>query len=113
MLKDLGRPFRLLRFAAALASMLLLAGPPALASSTAACEDAWEESSASDTCKEPNITFGDYNNCLQCCLVFAKCHTGAFGPLNPNPYNNTTIGAPVSDFDDLENCGGTLTQGSC
>ena len=113
MFKDLDRPLHLLRIAVALAFVLLLAGPPALASSAAECEDAWEDSSASDSCNNPTISFGDYNNCEQCCLVFASCHTGESGPLAINPYNLTSIGAPVSDFDDLQNCHGTLKVGSC
>ena len=90
----------------------LLAGPLAPATSTAECEDAWGDSSASDTCKEPNIEFGDWNNCLQCCSIFAKCHTGA-SRFSMNQYNTTGIAVPLSDVDDLENCQGTLTNGSC
>ena len=104
--ENLQLPLRPLRFAAALAFVLLLAGPPALASSTAACQDAWEDSSESDTCKEPNIQWGDWNNCLQCCNIFAKCHTG--NNFDSVPYPLTGIGVPLSDVDDLQNCQGSL-----
>ena len=102
---------RPLRFGLALAGALLLAGSPALAESTAACEDEWEESSASDTCKEPNIQFGDWNNCLQCCNIFAKCHTG--NNFDVNPWHLDGIGVPLSEVDDLQNCRGYLRVGSC
>ena len=100
-----------LRFGIALASILLLAGPPALATDTASCEDAWEDSSASETCKEPDILFGDWQGCLQCCSIFAKCHTG--NSLSPDPYMTTGIAVTLSEVDGLENCLGTLTSGSC
>ena len=112
MFKEICRPLRLLRFAAALASILLLAGPPALASSTAQCWDAWADSSADDTCKDESMEFGDWNNCPQCCNIFATCHTGA-GVTSNNQWNHTSIGAPVSEVDDIQNCQGSLTNGSC
>ena len=99
------------RIAAALAFVLLLAGPPALATSTAAYQDEWDESSASDTCKEPNIQWGDWNNRLQCCSIFAKCHTG--NNFANNPWHLDGIGVPLSDVDDLQNCRGYLRVGSC
>ena len=111
MLKVLDWPLRPLRFVIALAAVLSLAGPSALASSTAECKDAWDDSSASDTCRNPSIEFGDWNNCLQCCSIFADCHTGQM--FGPNQYKTTGIGVPLSDVDDLENCQGTLTNGSC
>ena len=110
MLKALDCPLRPLRFVVALASILLLAASPALASDTASCEDEWEESSA-DTCNEPNILFGDWQGCLQCCSIFAKCHTG--DNFSPIPYDTTGIAVALSEVDGLENCHGTLTAGSC
>lgn len=95
---------------ALVASILLLAGSPALASN-AQCSAEWEESSASDTCRDVSIEWGNWNNCEPCCLFFAECHNGERFAINP--WDNTTIGVPLSDVDDLENCQGNLTNGSC
>ena len=105
----------LLRTGIALAAVLLLAAPPALATSASACSEEWEDSRASDTCKEPSFAFGDYGNgnnqCLQCCSIFAKCHTG--NNFSSNPYHLDGIAVPLDDVDDLNNCSGYLQVGSC
>lgn len=95
---------------ALVASILLLAGSPALGSN-AECSAEWEESSASETCKDPNIMFGDWQGCQPCCSISAKCHTG--NQLSTSPWKTTIIAVPVSDVSDLENCQGTLTEDSC
>ena len=92
------------------ASILLLAGSPALGSN-AQCSDEWEESSASDTYQNPDISFGDWQGCEPCCSIVAKCHTG--NHLSLNPWKSSGIAVPLSDVSDLENCQGTLTAGSC
>ena len=95
---------------ALVASVLLLAGSPALGSN-AECRDEWDESSASETCNNVNIAFGDWQGCQPCCSIVAKCHTG--NRLSLNPWKSTIIVVPVSEVSDLENCRGTLTEGSC
>ena len=101
----------LLRIGIALvASILLLAASPGLGSN-AECADEWEESSASETCNNENIAFGNWQGCEPCCSISAKCHTG--NQLAANPWKTTIIAVPVSDVSDLQNCQGTLTDGSC
>ena len=111
MLSHLSSLSYLLRIGTALvASILLLAGPPALGSYTQ-CSSEWEESSASETCKDVSIQWGDWNNCEPCCMITAKCNNG--NRFDPDPWDSTIIGVPLSDVDDLENCWGDLTNGSC
>lgn len=113
MLYHLSNLSYLLRTGIALvASVLLLAGSPALGTD-AQCSEEWEDSSASETCKNEDIVFGDWNNCDPCCSIFAECHTGESDLLAVNPWKKTGIAVPVSNVSDLENCHGTLTDGSC
>ena len=95
---------------ALVASILLLAGSPALASN-AQCSAKWEESSASETCRDASFNWGNWNNCEPCCMITAWCNNG--NQFDPDPWRRTIIGAPMSDVDDLENCSGILTDGSC
>ena len=97
----------LLRISLALAAALLLLGVPALSGAAAPtqvdCSLAFTNSPAEDSCTASSITVSGEQ-----CRVRAYCETG---------YNNDTrvdtVTVPLSDVDDLNNCSGYLTVGSC
>ena len=127
-----GRPLRPLRIAIALAAVLSLAAAPALGgqvcrpapadTSTTGyemaankCCDPYDDSSASDTCRNETIEMAIGS---PQCSISAECHVPA-GTWIGNAYiaigyhNSTSITVSWDDVDDLRNCTGTLTNGSC
>ena len=107
MFNHLSRPLGIV-----LATILLLAGPPALGS---ACGDAWNESSASDSCGTPTIDDGvDAQGCLNCCRIRVRCDTGApFWALPSQQTKDNFIIKTAEQVSELQNCHGTLKVGSC
>ena len=101
----------LLSVGIALASVLLLAGPPAWGS-TSACDNAWEQSTASQTCEEPTFTWGNYQKCSPCCVVDTWCETGG-SITTTSQRKRAFIVVRLDKVDDLENCHGTLKVDSC
>ena len=94
-----------------LASILLLAGPPALGSQE--CRDAWNESDASESCGWATISQMTFlSGCTNCCSVYVACKTGK-PAWSMNYWNDTVIAASVDDTRRLVNCQGTLRIGSC
>ena len=94
-----------LRFAAALAAVLLLLGAasPAWAEATySQCSNGWSESPAYDECWDVTITpsGGD-------CTIQARCRTTAGGE------EKTTATVDPESVSGLNNCNGELTDGSC
>ena len=107
MFNHLSRPLGIV-----LAAIVLLAGPPALGS---ACEDAWNESSASGSCQTPSIVDGvDAQGCTNCCQIAVTCHTGApvWAAVQHQTNYNFVI-RTVEQVKQLQNCHGTLKVGSC
>ena len=132
-----------LPFGIALAAVLSLAGAPALGqvclpvpawswlsnhylseaqkeakaayeAADAACCEPYEDSSASDTCRNETIEMVQNGSS---CTVGAECHVPVglhgFTYVHYAYHKSTSITVSTGDVDDLHNCSGDLTNGSC
>lgn len=77
-----------------------------------ACRNAWNSASARLTCSSsPNDILLSGGQCR----IKKTCQYYAYGPTGPNQLylksNDVTV--PIDDVDNLHNCNGTLTVGSC
>ena len=88
----------------AVATLLLLGiATESRAATDAQCSTEWSESDADDTCSGEQISALSGNRCW----IRAQC-SHANGAVNPD-----SIKLPLSLVDNLKNCGGWLTLGSC
>ena len=94
-----------LRFGIALAALLLVLGAATESraeATQAQCEAEWADSDADGPCWDEQITpSGDQ------CTISAKCKRGN------EDYLRTSITVDLDSVSDLNNCNGTLTDGSC
>ena len=140
-MRNLDRGSSALPFAIALAAVLSLAGAPALGqvcmpvpawinnhymseqqkqalaaynSANSACCQPYDNSSASQTCRNEAIEMAQNGSS---CTVEAECHVPVglhgFTYVHQAYYKETSITVSTGDVDDLHNCSGNLTNGSC
>ena len=80
----------------------------------AACCEPYDGSSANNTCRNETIRMVQNGSS---CRVGAECHVSVgwhgFTYVWQAYYKNTSITVSTSDVDDLQNCAGDLTNGSC
>ena len=105
MFNHLSRPLGIV-----LAAIVLLAGPSSALGSE--CGDAWQDSSASESCNAPDINQMDYLDCPNCCRILTRCRRGTRYPWE-DEYKLTGVITEVENVSELENCNGTLKVGSC
>ena len=74
-----------------------------------ACEDAFEENDVTGVCAFDEVTIDDSDAENPLCVITADCRTTA----NAFPLASSTISVTLPDVAKLENCAGTLTNGSC
>ena len=101
------RPFLSFLLGIALACTLLLTGLPNLADAATQqeCWDAWQDSSARDSCYANSVTASGTD---QCTLESPVCENAAGVQVS-----NSDLTLDYDDVDDLNNCNGVLTNGSC
>ena len=80
----------------------------------AACCEPYDDSSASDTCRNETIEMVQNGSS---CTVRAECHVPVglhgFTYVHQAYHKSTSITVSTGDVDDLHNCSGDLTNGSC
>lgn len=96
-----------------LATVLLIgtaACPPALALDVSDCEDAWDDSSASQSCglQQVHDNLASISVSNEQCKIHVDCSTSNW---NIHRTNNWT--GSETDMANLSNCGGDLKVGSC
>ena len=108
MLNHAAAPSYLLRIGIALALALLLLGAAtesrAGGAALQACKSAWNDSPASDTCTNAQIAATGVEG--DDCEISAQCTSGGSQSV-------TSITVNLDSVSDLNNCEGTLTDGSC
>ena len=89
---------------AAVCGLLLLgAAAESRAATDAQCSSAYNESDASDQCTTVSVSGRSGNRCK----IVADCPSGTGATQRDSIY------VPLANADELKNCGGWLTLGSC
>ena len=74
-----------------------------------ACERAWVENPASDSCQNAQVSAQTSSPDDTVCTVSAMCNTTSAG----DTQSLTTITVDPDSVSGLNNCAGTLTNGDC